>query len=159
MNPQITVRRAVAADLDTLTQFNAAMASETENKTLAADTLRRGVQAVLDDPVRGFYLVAEIDARPAGQLLITTEWSDWRNAWFWWIQSVYVAPEFRRRGIYRALEQQVRQAALAAGNVCGLRLYVDRDNRAAQQVYVNLGMTPSNYDLYEVEFAPPPAAG
>ena len=157
MNPQITVRRALAADLDTLTQFNAAMASETENKTLPADTLRRGVQAVLDDPGRGFYLVAEIDARPAGQLLITTEWSDWRNAWFWWLQSVYVAPEFRRRGIYRALEQQVRQAALAAGNVCGLRLYVDRDNHTAQQVYVNLGMTPSNYDLYEMEFARPAA--
>ena len=159
MNPQITVRRALAADLDTLTRFNMAMASETENKTLAADTLRRGVQAVLDDAGRGFYLVAEIDARPAGQLLITTEWSDWRNAWFWWIQSVYVAPQFRRRGIYRALEQQVQQAALAAGNVCGLRLYVDRDNRTAQKVYVNLGMTPSNYDLYELEFARPPTAG
>lgn len=86
-------------------------------------------------------------------------WSDWRNAWFWWIQSVYVAPEFRRRGVYRVLEQQARQEALAAGNVCGLRLYVDRDNREAQQVYVNLGMAHSNYDLYEVEFEEQTTAG
>lgn len=152
MNPQIEVRRAVAADLDTLVRFNMAMAWETEGKTLAADTLRRGVRAALEDAGRGFYLVAEIEGSPAGQLLITTEWSDWRNAWFWWIQSVYVAPEFRRRGVYRVMERQVRREALAAGNVCGLRLYVDRDNRAAQQVYVNLGMAHSNYDLYEVEF-------
>ena len=159
MNPQIAVRRAVAADLDTLVRFNVAMAWETESKTLVADTLRRGVRAVLEDAGRGFYLVAEIEGRPAGQLLITTEWSDWRNAWFWWIQSVYVVPEFRRRGVYRALERQARQEALAAGNVCGLRLYVDRDNRAAQQVYVNLGMVHSNYDLYEVEFEGQTAAG
>lgn len=159
MNPQIAVRRAVAADLDTLARFNMAMAWETEGKALAADTLWRGVRAALEDAGRGFYLVAEIDGRPAGQLLITTEWSDWRNAWFWWIQSVYVAPEFRRRGVYRVLEQQARQEALAAGNVCGLRLYVDRDNREAQQVYVNLGMAHSNYDLYEVEFEGQTAAG
>lgn len=155
MNPPIqpiTIRRAVAADLDTLTRFNAAMALETEGKTLDAVALQAGVRAVLQNPALGFYLLAEVDARPAGQLLITTEWSDWRNAWFWWIQSVYVAPEFRRRGIYRALEQQVRQDALTAGTVCGLRLYVDRNNRAAQQVYVNLGMTLSHYDLYETEF-------
>lgn len=159
MNPQIAVRRAVAADLDTLVRFNMAMAWETEGKALAADTLRRGVRAVLEDAGQGFYLVAEIDRRPAGQLLITTEWSDWRNAWFWWIQSVYVTPEFRCRGVYRAMERRVRREALTAGNVCGLRLYVDRDNRAAQQVYVNLGMVHSNYDLYEVEFEGQTAAG
>ena len=153
MNSTILVRRAVAADLDTLARFNAAMAVETEGKTLIADTLRAGVRAVLDNAALGFYLLAEIGGRPAGQLLITAEWSDWRNAWFWWIQSVYVAPEFRRRGVYRALEAEVRQQALAAGNICGLRLYVDRDNRAAQQVYVSLGMSLSHYDLYEVEFA------
>ena len=153
MTSPILVRRAVAADLDSLTRFNAAMAAETEGKALAADTLRAGIRAALDNPALGFYLLAEIDGRPAGQLLITAEWSDWRNAWFWWIQSVYVAPEFRRRGVYRALERRVRQQALAAGNICGLRLYVDRDNRAAQQVYVNLGMALSHYDLYEVEFA------
>lgn len=153
MNSPILVRRAAAADLDTLTRFNMAMAMETEGKALVADTLRAGIRAALDNAALGFYLLAEIDGRPAGQLLITAEWSDWRNAWFWWIQSVYVAPEFRRRGVYRALEGQVRQQALAAGNVCGLRLYVDRDNRAAQQVYVNLGMALSHYDLYEREFA------
>ena len=151
-NPERRVRRAELADLDTLAGFNAAMAQETEGKPLDEETLKAGVLAALKDPARGFYLLAEVEGRTAGQLLITTEWSDWRNGWFWWIQSVYVAPEFRRQGVYRALEGQVRREALAAGNVCGLRLYVERSNRVAQQVYVNLGMAHSHYDLYEIEF-------
>lgn len=140
------------ADLNTLVQFNVAMALETEAKTLVEGRLRAGVLALLQNEALGFGWLAEVENRPAGQLFITTEWSDWRNAYFWWIQSVYVAPEFRRQGVYRALEGQVRRDARAAGNVCGLRLYVARDNRAAQQVYVNLGMTLSHYDFYEVEF-------
>ncbi len=146
------VRRAALADLDILVGFNEAMALETEAKALDANKLRAGVLAVLRDITLGFYLLAEVGSQPAGQLLITTEWSDWRNAWFWWIQSVYVAPEFRRRGVYRALERQVRRDAQTGGTVCGIRLYVARTNRTAQQVYVSLGMSPSHYDLYEIEF-------
>ena len=151
-NPAVSVRRAAISDLDTLARFNAAMALETEDKTLVEERVKAGVRAVFQNDALGFYLLAEIEGRPAGQLLITTEWSDWRNAWWWWIQSVYVAPEFRRRGVYRALEGQVRQEALASGKVCGLRLEVDRENHLAQQVYVNLGMSPSRYYLYELDF-------
>jgi GNAT superfamily N-acetyltransferase len=128
------------------------MAFETEDKGLDEEKLRSGVLAALNNETLGFYLLAEIDGRTTGQLMITTEWSDWRNAYFWWIQSVYVVPEFRRRGVYRALDRQVRQDAQAAGNVCGIRLYVERTNHRAQQVYVNLGMSRSHYDMYEVEF-------
>ena len=154
MNPEIKVRRAITTDLETLVRFNSAMALETEAKTLDLAMLRAGVLAALENEALGFYFLAEIEGRVAGQLLITTEWSDWRNAYFWWIQSVYTDPEFRRQGVYRALERQIREEALALGNVCGVRLYVDKANYAAQLVYVKLGMSPSHYDLYEIEFSP-----
>ena len=131
------------------------MALETEGKNLDPDALHAGVAAVLEDGLKGFYLLAELGAEgrgnPVGQLLVTSEWSDWRNAYFWWIQSVYVLPEHRRRGVYRALDQQVRVQAKLRGNVCGVRLYVDRQNHGAQKVYSSLGMVPSHYDMYEVE--------
>ena len=147
--PPVRVRRATAEDLDTLVRFNAAMAQETESITLDPTRLRTGVAALLQDSSRGFYLVAELDGQVAGQLLITTEWSDWRSAYFWWIQSVYVAPDHRRRGVYRALDGHVRAEAQRRGDVCGIRLYVEQDNWIAQQVYTNLGMVRSHYDLYE----------
>jgi GNAT superfamily N-acetyltransferase len=148
------------------------MARETEGKELDLARLRAGVEAVLGDASRGFYLVAEIpsaslsqrhvlseaergvrgDWQVVGQLLITTEWSDWRNGFFWWVQSVYVAPHYRRQGVYRALDNYLRAEALRRGDVCGLRLYVARTNQVAQQVYANLGMVRSHYDMYEVEF-------
>ena len=152
INSEISVRRARGEDLDTIVAFNAAMALETEGKTLDHATLRSGVEAVLQRGDLGFYLIAEVGEALAGQLLITTEWSDWRNAYFWWIQSVYVAEEHRRKGVYRALDSSVRSEARREGNVCGVRLYVDRSNHTAQQVYANLGMSPSHYHLYEVEF-------
>lgn len=139
-------------DVDTLVSFNAAMAQETEGKTLDLARLRLGVVALLQDTSRGFYLVAEMAGQVVGQLLITTEWSDWRNAYFWWIQSVYVVPDYRRRGVYRALDGYVRAEAQRRGDICGIRLYVERTNRAAQRVYTRLGMARSHYDLYEVEF-------
>ena len=148
----ITVRRAVDSDLETIVGFNASMAEKTEGKTLDLERLRAGVAAVLADDRLGFYLVAEIRDHVAGQLMITTEWSDWRNAYFWWIQSVYVAPEFRRQGVYRALDGHVRTEAGKRSNVCGLRLYVDRDNRVAQAVYAGLDMQHSDYDMYEIDF-------
>ena len=114
--------------------------------------VRLGVATILADASLGFYLVAEIDGNPAGQLMVTYEWSDWRNGLFWWIQSVYVRPEFRRRGVYRALHRHVAEAAQAAGGVCGLRLYVEQENTTAQQVYESLEMHRTRYQMYEVEF-------
>ena len=128
------------------------MAQETEGLALDADVVRPGVAAVLADDALGFYLVAEVDGQAAGQLMVTYEWSDWRNGLFWWIQSVFVRLEFRRRGIYSALHRQVAQAAREAGGVCGIRLYVEQDNTIAQQVYESLEMHRTRYQMYEVEF-------
>ena len=152
MNNNVTIRRATEADLDSLVSFNAAMARETEDKALNLDSLRDGVLALLKDDSLGFYLVAELDGKVAGQLMITTEWSDWRNAHFWWLQSVYVLPEHRHKGIFRQLYSYVWDEAKKRGNVCGLRLYVERENLPAQRVYVNVGMSLSHYDMFEVEF-------
>lgn len=148
----VTIRRATQTDLEMLVSFNAAMARETEDKGLDLESLRAGISALLADESLGFYLVAEVDGQVAGQLMITTEWSDWRNAHFWWLQSLYIVPERRRQGIFRRLYNYISNEAKQSGNVCGLRLYVERDNVRAQQVYVNLGMALSHYDMYEVEF-------
>ena len=148
----VHVRTARWSDLDTVVEFNALMARETEDKELDPVTVRAGVAAVLQNSSLGFYLIAEIDGHVAGQLLITSEWSDWRDGLFWWIQSVYVVPDHRRRGVYRALDAHVRAEALRRGDVCGVRLYVERNNHTAQLVYRNLGMSQSSYDMYEVEF-------
>jgi GNAT superfamily N-acetyltransferase len=145
-----TVRAATPADFELLVTFNAAMALETEGKRLDPERLRAGVQAALADPLRGRYLVAEHDGRAAGALLLTREWSDWRNGWFWWIQSVYVAPQARRAGVYRALHAEALRHAAEAGAV-GVRLYVDRGNSGAQRTYERLGMQPSHYVFYETE--------
>ena len=149
---RIVVRLATSEDQPHLVEFNSLMAQETEAKALDLPTLRQGVASVFQKGDRGFYLVAELEGTVAGQLMITTEWSDWRNGYFWWIQSVYVPPQYRRRGIYRALNDQVRSLALTQGDVCGVRLYVDKDNTGAQQVYQRLGMSPTHCDLYEIEF-------
>ena len=149
----IKVRQAGPHDLGRLVQFNASMAQETEGQALDPARLKLGVAAVLQRQDLGFYLLAELEGQVVGQLLVTTEWSDWRNAFFWWVQSVYVLPEYRRRGVYRALDQQVRLEASQSGNVCGVRLYVDQENRVAQQVYQDLGMSQSRYYMYEIEFS------
>ncbi|MYH14583.1 MAG: GNAT family N-acetyltransferase [Gammaproteobacteria bacterium] len=149
---RIEIRRAVAGDIDRIVEFNLAMARESEDKGLDAETLRAGVAAVLAEPANGFYLMAEADGRPAGSLMVTTEWSDWRNGRFWWIQSVFVAPEHRRLGIYSRLHDSVRRAGQADGQCCGLRLYVERNNIGAQATYASLGMAPTHYDLFEEEF-------
>lgn len=145
------VRDAVHADVPVIAGFNRAMARETESRELPAHTVRDGVAAVVDDPGRGFYLVAELDEQVTGALLVTFEWSDWRNAFFWWIQSVYVVPRARGRGVYRALHAEALARARARGGVCGLRLYVEKANGAAQNVYAALGMRDSGYRLYEQE--------
>ena len=148
----ITVRRGTADDQATIVEFNAALAWESEGKTLDVDTLTTGVAAVFSNDDRGFYCIAESEGRVVGQLMITYEWSDWRNGYFWWIQSVYVSSDYRRRGVYRALEAYVKAEAEAEGNVCGFRLYVEKNNHVAQQVYASLGMVQSDYDLLEIDF-------
>ena len=149
MPDDLTIRRATVDDAETLAQFNEAMAAETEDKTLDPDTVRAGVRAVFDKPEQAFYLVAERGGSIVGSLMITTEWSDWRNANFWWIQSVYVRPAARRAGVYTALHREVRRRARDADGVCGLRLYVERDNAAAQAAYKELGMDAPPYRMYE----------
>ncbi len=149
----IRVRLATPADAATIAGHNAAMALETEGRALDASVLRAGVEAVLCDRDRGVYYLAERRGTVAGQMLVTREWSDWRNAWFWWIQSVYVLPTERRHGVYRRLHEHVRAAAVARGDVCGLRLYVERENHAAQAVYRRVGLSPANYALYEVDWS------
>jgi len=151
---ETTVRPAALDDLDLIVSFQRAMARETEGKDLDPARLSRGVRRVFDEPVRGFYLVAERDGRVVGQLMVTYEWSDWRDGDFWWIQSVYVEPESRRRGVYRALHEAALRRARAAAGVCGVRLYVERENATAQAVYEAMGMDRSTYLFYEVEFVP-----
>lgn len=148
----IHIRRATTADTDRIADHNAAMARETENVQLDPERLRLGVDAVLRDPGKGFYTVAEADGRVVAQMMITFEWSDWRNGTFWWVQSVYVQPEYRKQGVYRRLYEHVLSEAKSRNDVCGVRLYVDKDNRTAQQVYERLGMNPAHYAMYELDF-------
>jgi GNAT superfamily N-acetyltransferase len=147
----VHVRPATPADLDFLVSGNLEMALETENLRLDPNTVRTAVRALLDGGQAGRYWMAEVDDVPAGQLLVTFEWSDWRNRMIWWIQSVYTMPAARRHGVYRALYAHVRQEALAAG-ACGLRLYVDTRNTRAQQVYAALGMNGDHYRVFEDMF-------
>jgi ribosomal protein S18 acetylase RimI-like enzyme len=147
----ITVRFATLDDLEFLVRGNAQLARETEDLALDLDRLRDGVRAVFEDPARGFYLIAEIEGTRAGQMMITREWSDWRNGVFWWIQSVYTVPESRRRGVFHALYAQAEVLAQQHGSVCGLRLYVDGHNRAAQETYRRCGMQETAYRMFEVD--------
>jgi GNAT superfamily N-acetyltransferase len=150
---EITIRTATPADIDTIVASNAAMALETEDRQLDPETLRTGVSSALSDPTRGVYYLAQAGGRVVGQLLITKEWSDWRDGWFWWIQSVFVAPEARRTGVYRVLHEHVVAEARRAGDVCGIRLYTERGNTRAQQVYERLGMQRSPYVMYELDWS------
>ena len=146
---EIKVRNATAAESVRIADFNRAMAMETEGLALDEKTVASGVVALMGHPDRGFYLVAEVDGAVAGCLLITYEWSDWRNKMFWWIQSVYVKPEHRGHGVYRAMEDKVQALAAQAGNVCGFRLYVHKSNTRAQEVYRTLGMHETEYLIFE----------
>ena len=146
------VRPARPEERDLIVRFNRAMARETEGRDLEEATIVSGVEALLSDPAKGRYFLAERRAEVAGQLMVTPEWSDWRNGTVWWIQSVYVAPAHRRRGVYRTLHEHVREAGRAEG-VVGLRLYVDRNNLTAQTTYGVLGMSESRYIMYEEDWA------
>jgi ribosomal protein S18 acetylase RimI-like enzyme len=148
----MTIRRATLQDTETIAALNRAMAWETEQIRLEEDRTREGVKALLAEPRRGFYLVAESGGQLIGQLMITYEWSDWRNGDFWWIQSVYVSPEQRGSGIYRRLHEAVLEQARQAGDVCGIRLYVEEHNHRAQGVYQRMGMQKTAYLVFETDF-------
>ncbi len=145
----MNIRAANFEDAKSLVEFNQAMAFETEGKQLDPQILRSGVEAVLHDNEKGFYAVAESDGKIVGGLMVTFEWSDWRDNWFWWIQSVYILPGFRGKKIYRRLYDFVKQIAAEKGDVCGFRLYVERENTNAQKVYENCGMNASHYLMFE----------
>jgi GNAT superfamily N-acetyltransferase len=146
----MNIRFAKHEDAAALVEFNQAMAFETEGKRLDGETLQSGVGAVLQDAGKGFYVVAEDESEQiCGGLMVTFEWSDWRAAWFWWIQSVYILPEWRGRKIYSKLYAFVKERAREQKNVCGIRLYVERENTNAQAVYEKLEMRQSHYLMYE----------
>ena len=147
----VKIRPAALSDLETIVEFNARLAQESEGVDLDRDRLRAGVAAMLRDEALGLYFIAESASGPAGQLALTYEWSDWRNGMFWWLQSVYVRPEFRRQGVLRALYGHVLEMAEDRG-VCGIRLYVENENRAAQEAYRQLGMARAVFHMYEVDF-------
>ncbi len=150
---QITIRRAILSDALQIAAFNEKMAQETEGITLIPEVILSGVRKLIADDALGFYLVAETndesDREIAGSLMVTTEWSDWRNGQFWWIQSVYVTSKWRRKGVYRRLYAQVKHLAQQNRTVCGYRLYVENENTIAQSTYRKLGMQQTHYKLYE----------
>ncbi len=145
------IRRAVSADLETIVGFNARLALESEGVQLDLERLRLGVTGMLGDDSRGLYLVAESDGVAVGQLGLTFEWSDWRNGTFWWLQSVYVVPGSRRTGVLKALYARVLELASEHG-VCGVRLYVERENHPAKAAYQQLGLAPAVFEMYETDF-------
>lgn len=145
----MNIRLAREEDAPALVDFNQAMAFETEGKTLDSQILTSGVGAVFHDDKKGFYVVAEDKGKIVGGLMVTFEWSDWRDGWFWWIQSVYILPEYRGRSIYSLLYQFVKNEAQKKGNVYGFRLYVEKENERAQKVYEKLGMEETYYLMYE----------
>ncbi len=146
------IRKARPADALVIADFNRRLAQETESLLLDPATVKRGVRALLNDPAKGIYFVAEECGAVVGQLLITYEWSDWRNGNFWWIQSVYVSQDYRRAGVFSALFDHIRRLVKSKRAVCGLRLYVEANNRRAQQVYERFGMSRTHYKIYETSF-------
>ena len=143
------IRYANTEDIETIADFQAAMALETENMTLAPETVQRGVQSVFDDPSKGFYLVSEEEQQVIACLMITLEWSDWRAQTIWWIQSLYVKPEWRQKGVYKNMYRHLNEIVQTDNSIGGIRLYVDKSNIRAQKVYEALGMDGEHYRFYE----------
>jgi len=144
----IVIREAVKSDAEAIIDFQQKMAWETEQLKLVPDIITKGVNGVFEDPSRGMYYVAENDGKVVASLLITFEWSDWRNTNVWWFQSVYVLPEFRRTGIFRKMYTFIKTEAVNR-NIGGLRLYVETNNTRAQKTYEALGMSSEHYTMYE----------
>ncbi len=146
---ELKVRCATPAEARRLVDFNRALALETEGLALNEQTVSAGVLALMSHPERGFYLMAEVDGVPAGCLLVTYEWSDWRNKMFWWISSYYVKPEMRGRGVFAAMDEKLQELAAKEGNVCGFRTYVHKSFKAGQDVCRSLGMVEKEYLVFE----------
>lgn len=144
----LTITQGKASDIDAIVRFQADMAMESEGTVLDKDTLTNGVTAAINDEQRGIYFVARAEGKPIGSLMLTREWSDWNNQWYWWIQSVYVMPEYRKKGVYKAMYATLKQMARENG-VAQIRLYADKTNLPAQQVYRRLGMEQSHYLMFE----------
>lgn len=144
----LTITRGKASDIEAIVRFQADMAMESEGTMLDMDRLTLGVTSAINDEQKGTYLVASVNDTPIGSLMVTREWSDWNNMWYWWIQSVYVMPEYRNQGVYRAMYATLKDMAKENG-VSQVRLYADRTNHSAQQVYRRLGMTESHYLMFE----------
>jgi ribosomal protein S18 acetylase RimI-like enzyme len=151
----IVIRQAAPADAAIIVEFNASMALETEHLELDRTRLRKGTEALLADSSKGLYYLAEVDGVVVGQLMITYEWSDWRNATFWWIQSVFVHPEYRHLGVFRTLYSHIESIARERRDVCGLRLYVEHSNTRAQRTYESLGMKHSHYLMMDIDIQLP----
>lgn len=145
----LAIRKATAADAAAISRFNQAMALETEGRSLIPERVDAGVRRLIGEPSLGFYVVAIDGDAIVACLLVTHEWSDWRNGLFWWIQSVFVQRGWRRQGVYSSLYQHVQELAAAEPQVCGFRLYVEKDNVIAQQAYAALGMGATDYLIYE----------
>ena len=148
----VTVRPARSTDTPNIAKFNRRLASESENRSLDEDRVAAGVAALFESVERGQYFVAEVDGVVVGQLLITYEWSDWRNGMFWWIQSVYVIEKYRRAGLFSSLYKTVLELAKQDPLVCGLRLYVEQENNRARDIYLSRGMSMTDYEVMEIDF-------
>ena len=149
MNKNLTIRKATESDAESIIEFNIAMAMETEEKALKRNDIEHGVHGLLKKPEYGFYMVAELQGNVVGALMVTFEWSDWRNGLIWWIQSVYVTPEYRRNGVYRTMYYKIKQMANKKQDVRGFRLYVEKENIIAQKTYAALGMAETQYKMFE----------
>ena len=147
-NINFDVSRGEVCDIDTIVQFQAEMAMESEGCFLNKEKVTKGVTAAMLNDSKGIYWVAKYEGKTIGSLMITREWSDWNNEWYWWIQSVYVTPEYRKQGVYKAMYQKVKDAA-KENNVSQIRLYADKTNLSAQKAYQSLGMHKSHYLMFE----------
>lgn len=147
-NPDYTIVRGEVDDIESIVQFQAKMAMESEGTTLDLEKVTKGVTAAMNDESKGIYWVAKVNGKAIGSLMVTREWSDWNNEWYWWIQSVYVLPNYRKHGIYKAMYSTLKEVA-KENKVSQIRLYVDKTNHPAQQVYQRLGMHESHYLMYE----------
>lgn len=145
---KIEISKGQIGDIEVIAGFQVDMAMESEGTLLDLETVTKGVAAAMNDENKGCYYVARVDGKAVGSLMLTREWSDWNNGWYWWIQSVYVASEYRRRGIYKSMYQAVCEDAMQQ-NVAQVRLYVDKTNVRGQKVYAALGMEESHYLIYE----------
>ena len=153
---KISIREANKSDIPTIVTFNELLALESEGISLDRTLLEKGVASAIEDPTKGRYFLAEITEsgikRVSGQLMITLEWSDWRNGFMWWIQSAYVLGEYRRRGIFSALYNHLKLIAKEKPSCCGIRLYVEKHNKHAKKTYLSLGMTNTGYEIMEMDF-------